>query len=147
MGARLTGGTPIGSLLLAADYVQRAQYPSPDSKQLQIRGTWRNLFGPRLRANLTARYTYRTNGNRFKIFEGTGRGEWQATSRLRLHLGLSAYDWTDKAFQSERFMGAGVGAEWQIRRVSAKLSYDRNAWTEGFERTEDLLVAQVTRRF
>lgn len=147
VGARLSGGTPIGSLSLAADLAQRARFPSPDSRQLQIRGSWSNLFGPRLKANLTARYTSRTNSRRFKIFEGTGRAEWRATSRLRLHLGLSAYDWTDKAFQAERFVGAGVGAEWQIRRVSARLSYDRNAWTKGFERTEDRLVAQVTRSF
>ncbi|UCF19040.1 MAG: hypothetical protein JSU87_14080 [Gemmatimonadota bacterium] len=146
-GIRLAGVGSIGYLSLAADYTRRTQNPGRLSNQMQVKGSWRYAFGPGLMANLTTRYTSRTNGRRFQIFEGTGGGEWRATSRLKLYLRLSAYDWHERAFRSERFFGAGVGGEWLVRQLSMRLSYDRNAWTEGFERTEDRLIAQVTRSF
>jgi len=146
-GLRVSGRVPLGTASAAVEHERRSTLGLLRSKQTQIRFGWRFPVGHRLKAGLTSRFTSRTNGSRFQIFEGTSRADWYITPKLKLQGELSAYDWLERGFGRDRFFGGGVGLEWHYRQLNVIVRFDRNAWTRGFERTENRLVARVIRSF
>jgi hypothetical protein len=146
-GARLGASTPVGNLSLSGEWTSRSRFGQLAAKQIRVRGAWREQVGARLQAGLAGSWTAQTNGSRFEIIDGTADVEYAITPRLRLEGRLSAYDWSQELGTNERFIGVGFGLEWQFRRIEITARYDRNAWTRGFERTEDVFLARVTRSF
>jgi hypothetical protein len=154
VGIRASGGSPVGTLSLTAQYDDRSARTF-DFSGFQVRGSWGFLLGPRLRGAISGGWSNRVNGTEYRIWEGESRLEWTIVPGLRLVGRLAAYDWVDiensdlssPADREERFVGGGIGAEWRLHKFVVGARYDHNVWTLGFERMEDRVYVRIAREF
>jgi len=145
-GFRLSGNTPVGNMSVVAE-IDRRDARTFNSTGGRIRGTWRFLATSSVSGMVSAGWRVRENGDRFEAFEGESLIEWSATRSLRLGARFSAYDWEDGPVRRERFIGGGLAAEWRHRRLRFTMRWDHNAWTQANERTENRLLAFISRSF
>ena len=152
-GLRLSGSSPIGTLSLTAEYDEQSARTF-DFSGYHVRGSWGFLIRPRLRGQLSGGWSRRENGVKYEIWESESSLEWAITPDLRVAARLAAYDWTEvdlgastPGTRAETFLGGGLGAEWRVNRLVVSARFDRNAWTRGFERTEDRLYVKIARQF
>lgn len=145
-GIGFTLSTSVGTVDLLGEHRLR-QSSGFDFTSYLVRGGF--TFAPRrnLRGRIGASTNIRRGGDLpFNMVSAESSLDWRADRSLRLHAGLTAWAWSEDGLR-ERFIGGGLGAEWQVGLTTLRLRYDRLSWEDGFDRSEDRLLLRAVRSF
>jgi len=145
-GASLGLPTGAGTLDLQVEH-RRRRADTFDFRNTNFRGGFSFPLGPGLRARVGGGASLRRGGAApFDLVEGESSLDWGVSRTLRLRSSFAVWRWTEDG-RKERFVGGGLGGDWLAGLLRLQVRYDRLAWRDGFDRSENRLVVRAVRTF
>ncbi|MFQ5747760.1 MAG: hypothetical protein ACE5HF_11175 [Gemmatimonadota bacterium] len=143
-GAGLDLPVGSGALDLQVEH-RRRRADTFDFRNTNLRGGYSVLLGGLVQVRFGGGASLRRGGTApFDLVEGESSLEWGATRDLRLRASFSVWRWTEDG-REERFAGGGLGGDWLVGLLRLQFRYDRVAWRDGFDRSENRLVVRAVR--
>jgi hypothetical protein len=72
--------------------------------------------------------------------------EWFPRIGLSLYGELAGYEWREED-RRQRYVGATLGADWQVGKLTVGARYTHLSWSFGREQTDDGFLLRVARAF